>query len=225
MYSTVFWPASRHSASVSPYLYILSLASYWVACPTSERDPPTSHLQQPWKTGNGMFPHWRLATTSHQQLIGNTPHSCTSSSTQPAHTDQPTQCSWGQQGASQSHTHHSPDQRDLAAFHADVQFLHYGRKWIEGWMAQEHQQHEQRLPCPQRKRHRGSKQHLSFNLCWKTLYPPWGAGAEAAQGESGKRSTGVMEIAWRGFQLWGYCSESGPVVTYTTPISRPWVDR
>lgn len=38
--------------------------------------------------------------TSHRQPVGNTPCSCPSSSTPPAHTDQPTQRSSGQQGAS-----------------------------------------------------------------------------------------------------------------------------
>ena len=154
--------------------------------------------------------------TSHQQPTENTPRSCPSSSTPPAHTDQPTQCSLGQQGASP--VMHSPKPRPKVPGSISYRcaFLALRTKAncrLDGLGTSAAR--AKAPPSPPAPKGKGTE---VANIIYRStcaerpcILPGGGAGAEEARGKSGKRSTGVMEIAWRAFQLQGYCSECGPV--------------
>lgn len=169
--------------------------------------------------------------TSHQQLMGNTPHSCPSSpTTPPAHTDQPTQRSSGQQGASPLTHSPKPGPKGPGSISHRCAFPMLRMKAncrLDGPGNMSSTRKGSRFPsCPQGKKHAGRKQHLSDNLCRKTLCPPWQR-SRSSRRQVRKEVYGGGGNTWRAF----HCqvtvlnlAQSTDLIKrcyYTAPISWP----
>lgn len=141
-----------------------------------------------------MFPHWRLAMTSHQQLMGNTPRSCPSISSPPAHTHQPTQRSLGRGASPLTHSPKpgpkGPGSVSYRCAFPTLQMKAGCRLDGSGTSAA-----QAKAPAsPPAPRGKGTE---VANIIYRStpaerpcILPGGGAGAEAARGESGKRSYG-----------------------------------
>lgn len=176
-----------------------------------------------------MFPHWRLTMTSHQQLMGNTPRSCPSSpTTPPAHTDQPTQRSSGQQGASPLTHSPKPGPKGPGSVSHRCAFPMLRMKAncrLDG-PGNMSSTRKASPPAP-----RGKSTQVENGIyqttCAERLCVLPGRGAGAAGGKSGKRSTGGGGNTWRAF----HCqvtvlnlAQSTDLIKrcyYTAPISWP----
>lgn len=151
--------------------------------------------------------------TSHQQLMGNTPRSCPSSpTTPPAHTDQPTQRSSGQQGASPLTHSPKPGPKGPGSVSHRCAFPMLRMKAncrLDG-PGNMSSTRKASPPAP-----RGKSTQVENGIyqttCAERLCVLPSRGAGAAGGKSGKRSTGGGWQYLKSLSLPGYCSESGPV--------------
>lgn len=150
-----------------------------------------------------MFPRCRLTMTSHQ-LIGNTP--CPASTHRPAHLG-----SSGQQGPSWVTHSRQPWPRRPGSF-VQMCISMPWKKGITGCMASASPAKAPASPpAPKRKDTEAENFIYQLTCAEKShILPGGGAGTKTAWDESLKSSIWVMEIVWRAFHWWAYCSEAGP---------------